>query len=141
LASGQILAINQNSALYSLFGTTFGIPNLAGRAAVSSSNGSPALGQIYGASSVNLTISQLPPHTHQLYASTTAVTQGNPSNALIGTFPAAEKTFTVAGAPANQPMSPNMIGATGSGAAVPTQSPSLGLTYCVATMGIFPSRP
>jgi microcystin-dependent protein len=150
-ANGQILSIASNTALFSLYGTnfggngttTFGLPNLIGRAPVSFGTG--PLGQpfasVYGNTSVTLTTAQLPTHTHQMSGSSRTGTEASPSGALLGTFAAAQDIYVGPGAPADAPMSPLAIGMTGSSQPVATQSPALALNWCVAVQGIYPSRP
>ncbi len=150
-ASGQLLAINQYAALYSLYGTSFGgngttnfgLPNLAGRAPVGP--GTPPSGQPYatpyGQSTVTLTVGQLPAHTHALLGTSQPPTTNSPASALDATFTAGEKIFAGPGAPANTAMAATAIGPTGGNQPVPTQSPSLALSWCVAITGIFPTRP
>jgi microcystin-dependent protein len=145
-ANGQILNIAQYTALFALYGTTYGgdgvrtfaIPNLQGRAPVGVSSQWP-IGAVFGAPNVTLTIGNLPPHRPQLYGSSTAGGVGSPSGALLGTLPG--KDYAAAGSPADQPMSTSAIGSIGNGQPVSTQSPSLAMTWCVAIQGIFPSRP
>jgi microcystin-dependent protein len=147
-ANGQTMNINANPALFALYGTTyggdgrttFGIPNLQGRAAVGANTQQP-LGALFGNSTVTLSIANLPPHRPQLYASSTAGSVASPDGGLLGTFPAADKIYAPSGSPADKAMSPNAIGSLGGGVPISTQSPSLSLTWCVATQGIFPTRP
>jgi microcystin-dependent protein len=145
-ANGQILNIQQYTALFALYGTTyggngvqtFGIPNLQGRAPVSASAQWP-IGAVFGAPSVTLLTANLPPHTHQLFGSSAGGGTGSPAGALLGTLPGND--YAQAGSPADKPMSVTAIGVTGNGQPVATQSPSLSMTWCVAIQGIFPSRP
>ncbi|HVX57436.1 MAG TPA: tail fiber protein [Candidatus Saccharimonadales bacterium] len=151
-ASGQLLLIQSNPALFSLLGTnfggdgvrTFGLPNLSGRAPygqLANGQGQP-FGAIYGSSQVTLTVANLPSHTHQLYGSSAAEGQSTPAGALLPTFPnASQKFYTSSGAPADKPMAGNAIGFTGSNVPVTTQSPALSMNWCIATTGIYPSRP
>jgi microcystin-dependent protein len=77
-ASGQILQIAQYAPLYTLYGTlyggdgrtTFGLPNLNGRAPYGSGTGGQPLGAVYGNSTVTLTINNLPAHTHAFNGTT-----------------------------------------------------------------------
>jgi microcystin-dependent protein len=145
-ANGQILNISQFSALFALYGTTyggdgvrtFGIPNLQGRAPVGVSAQEP-IGAVFGNSTVTLTTANLPPHRPQLYGSSSAGGVGSPSGALLGVLPG--KDYAPTGSPADLAMSPNAIGLVGNGVPVSTQSPSLSMTWCVAIQGIFPTRP
>jgi microcystin-dependent protein len=151
-ANGAILSISQNTALFSLYGTnfggngvsTFGLPNLSGSAPYGQQGGPFNSGQpfaaVYGQTSVTLTTSNLPAHTHQLMASTVGPDAESPSNAILGTFPTGQNIYANPGSPANVPMASNAIGFTGNNLPVSTQSPALSLNWCVATTGIYPSR-
>src|SRR5689334_25443631 len=90
--NGQLLPINQNQALFSLLGTTYGgngqttfaLPNLQGRAPIHTGAGH-VLGESAGEISHTLNISEMPAHVHQAQASTTAPTTPIPTgNALAG---------------------------------------------------------
>lgn len=149
-ASGQILAISSNTALFALYGTIYGgngstnfqLPNLNGRAPYGSGTGGQPIGASYGSSQVTLTVANLPAHTHSLNATSAAPSVDNPSGALLGTFPnAPQKIYAPGGSPANVPMAASAIGITGGNQPVSTQSPALSMMWCVATTGIFPSRP
>ncbi|HVX57437.1 MAG TPA: tail fiber protein [Candidatus Saccharimonadales bacterium] len=151
-ASGQTLPINQYTPLFALIGTTYGgngsstfnLPNLSGRAPYGQFNngqGQP-IGTIYGSTQVTLTVSNLPSHTHQLYGSSAAEGQATPAGALLPTFPnATQKFYTSPGAPNDKPMAVNAVGFTGGNLPVSIQSPALSMNWCIATQGIFPSRP
>lgn len=150
-ASGQILSIAQNTALFSLYGTNFGgngqtnfgLPNLTGRAPVGFGSVPPGqpFAASYGASSVTLTVGQLPAHTHQLMGSSQGPVNNSPAGGLLPTFPPGQQIYTASGAPADTPMALNAIGITGSNQPVQTQSPALAMNWCVAIVGIYPSRP
>lgn len=150
-ASGQLLSIAQNTALYSLYGTNFGgngttnfgLPNLTGRAPTGWGTTPPGqpFAAVYGSSSVTLTVQQLPAHTHQLYATSGANTTNTAAGALLPTFPAGQHIYSASGAPADTPMSQTAIGITGANQPVQTQSPVLAMNWCVAIVGIYPSRP
>src|SRR5256885_6604590 len=83
--NGQLLPINQNQALFSILGTTyggdgrvdFGLPNLKGRTPVHFGNG-VALGEMSGATAVTLTSAQMAPHAHTAVGSTTTADQSSP---------------------------------------------------------------
>ena len=151
-AAGQTLPINQYTPLFALIGTTYGgngstnfnLPNLSGRAAYGQLNngqGQP-IGAVYGTSQVTLTVANLPAHTHQLFATSAAPGGPSPANALLPTEPNANTKFYASpGSSANVAMAPTAIGMTGSNIPVVTQSPALSMNWCIATQGIFPSRP
>ncbi len=140
--NGQLLPINQNQALFSILGTTyggdgrvnFGLPNLQGRTPVHVGNGF-TLGQNGGEQSHTLTLSEMPQHTHPAFASSAAADQGSPTNNLWA--PGNEATFDAA---PNTPMNPATTTAVGGGQPHPNQSPYLVLNICIALQGIFPSR-
>jgi microcystin-dependent protein len=148
-ASGQILPIQQYSALFSLYGTSFGgngtttfaLPNLNGRTPYGWGPPGQAFGAVYGVSAVTLTVGNLPSHTHQYFASTAAPTVNTVANGYSATFNAGDKVYAPAGSPANAPMSQTSIGFTGSNIPVNVQSPALAMNWCVATSGVYPSRP
>lgn len=155
-ANGAILSISSNAALFALLGTTyggngtstFGLPNLQSRAPYGSGQGAGLpnypLGALFGVSTVTLQVQNLPPHTHQLFGTSGLSTAGSnsPAGALLPSYPSAgDKFYSATGAPNDRPMAGNAVGLTGSGIPVNTQSPGLALTWCIATTGIFPSRP
>lgn len=148
--NGQILSIAQNTALFSILGTTYGgngqttfaLPDLRGRVPVSAGVGpglSPyTLGQMSGSEQVSLIANQLPAHTHTLMGTSNPGTTDNPGN---GTLAAGSGVGVYAqGSPANQPLAAGSVGATGGNQPVPTLPPSLTVNYIIALQGIFPSR-
>jgi len=155
-ANGAILSISANAALFALLGTTyggngtstFGLPNLQSRAPYGSGQGpglpNYPLGALFGTPTVTLLTQNLPPHTHQLFGTSGLNSAGSnsPAGALLPSYAAAgDKFYSATGAPNDRPMAANAIGLTGSGIPINTQSPGLALTWCIATSGIFPSRP
>jgi microcystin-dependent protein len=142
-ARGQLVPVMQNQALFSLLGisfggdgrTTFGLPDLSGRFPIGVGNGAglPAitLGQKAGAASVTLTPNNLPPHTHP-YATTT-VAAANVTTEVGGSTNVIQSITSTAGT--------GNTGATGSGTPVNILPPFVGVKYCIATQGIYPSRP
>ena len=148
-ANGQLLAVAQNAALFSLLGTTyggdgrttFGLPDLRGRVAIHTGQG-PGLsnrnqGSKSGAEKHTLTVSEMPQHIHGLRGSNNAATAKIPS----GNVPA--KTRRNAYAPGSGPLSP--MASTSLGPAGNTQphnnmQPFLTIRFCVALQGIYPSR-
>jgi microcystin-dependent protein len=143
LCNGQLLPINQNQALFSLLGTTyggdgrttFGLPNLQGRVPVHVGDGI-ALGAIGGEQTHTLNISEMPAHTHAPVGSTTFP----PTAATIaGNLWSANSADPFAEAP-NAAMNSNCISAVGNSQAHENMSPYLTLNFCIALQGIFPSR-
>jgi microcystin-dependent protein len=157
LCEGQLLSIAQNTALFSLLGTTFGgngqttfaLPDLRGRVPLhpGQGRGLPAyqLGQVGGAASVTLTTANLPQHNHPFAptvsnasADQTDPTSGIPAVANTGSRGSSTPAYTrnaSTGAGAQQ-----TTGTTGSGTPVNTEPPYLGLNFIIALEGIFPSR-
>jgi microcystin-dependent protein len=149
---GQLISISQNSALFSLLGTTYGgngtvtfaLPDLRGRSMVHTGQGPglPAvqIGEAGGVAQLTLTAANLPPHNHTLAAN------GGPANSdtPVNAYPAVaqggtEEWSTTPGN--NQFMSAGMVGSTGGGVPVSTRSPYLGILHIIALQGVFPSRP
>lgn len=157
VCQGQLMAIAQNQALFSLLGTTYGgdgrntfaLPDLRGRAILGVGAG-PGLqpyswGQQGGTESTSLTANQMPSHGHTVSAGLKAST-GPDNNSPSNAFPAATEDGTGAystGAP-NATMSPGMItGTTASaGGSQPHENrqPVQVLNYCIAISGLYPSR-
>jgi microcystin-dependent protein len=166
--NGQLLPISQNTALFSLLGTTYGgdgittfaLPDLRSRVPVDAGQGTGlsnyVLGQSGGAETVTLTTGELPPHTHPITLNNLAATEhvknatGN-SQTPVGNVPAIEAagvTATYSSAAPDATMAAGAIsvtgaataGVTGSGLPAPTLPPFLTLNYIIALQGIFPSR-
>ena len=148
---GQILSIAQNTALFSILGstyggngtTTFALPNLSGRVPVGVGQGAGLtnrqLGEMSGTETVTLTTAQMPAHSHTVNAVTADGNQNLPTNS----FPANTKTLdkeysTVA---PNTTMNPTMIGVSGGSQPFGVMQPSLGMNYIICVNGIYPSRP
>ena len=145
--NGQFLPINQNQALFSLFGTmyggngqtTFALPDLRGRAPVHVGGGSFTVqGQVAGEASHTLTISELPTHIHSLNATSAAASQITPGGGLLGTTAATDPIY---GNPSSLvAMDPTSISNIGGSQPHENRQPYLVLNFIVALQGIFPSR-
>ena len=147
---GQLLAISQNDALFSLFGTTyggdgrttFGLPEARGRVTLHEGTGpgltNRKLGQKGGVENVTVNTNQLPVHTHTLQASTNIADQINPSNAVTGE---AKQIQIYLEDPPSVGMSTAAITSIGGGGSHTNIQPFLGINCIVALFGIFPSRP
>ncbi len=141
MAAGQQLPINQNQALYSLLGTTYGgngqttfaLPDLRGRAPMHVGKGH-TLGERSGAPTVTLAMSELPTHSHALNAVNSTPSANDPSNALLGAAP-------IYASPANlAAMSPGSITVTGGSEPHENMQPFLTLNFCIALQGSFPAQ-
>lgn len=138
--NGQLLPINQNQALFSLFGTTYGgngqttfaLPDLRGRTAIHF-DGSFIQGQVGGEQAHTLSLAELTAHTHFVNASTGAATQGLTTNNFWSA------TGAYAASP-NNTMSPAAITPVGGSQAHNNMQPYLVINFIVALIGIFPSR-
>ncbi|MFZ0844913.1 MAG: tail fiber protein [Pseudolabrys sp.] len=150
--SGTLISIQQNTALFSLLGTTyggngqttFGLPDLRSRTPVHSpsSGGNVVLGEMAGMESVTVSMSQMPLHTHAFMVTNT---QGDKSTDVANTFAMAvhgsgNTPVNAYGGPANTPLASATI--TNAGGSTPHNNlqPFLGLNFCVAMTGIYPSR-
>jgi microcystin-dependent protein len=150
-AAGQLLAIASNTALFSLYGTTFGgdgkttfaLPDLRGRIPIQVGQGPglPAyvLGQASGTATPTLTLSQLPTHNHTMMGTTSAASLNSPANNIFGVF-ASGGIYDTNG-PTNQTMNTSAIASTGGNQPFNNRMPYITLRYCIATQGLFPQRP
>jgi microcystin-dependent protein len=148
---GQLLPISQNTALFSLLGTTFGgngtstfaLPNLQASVPVHAGQGtglSPyTLGQAGGVPSVTLTVGELPAHTHTVGCQTGGGVNG-PANAVWGNGARGKPpAYSTTGSPSDD-LSGSALSSAGSGQAHNNISPYLTLLFCIALQGVFPSR-
>lgn len=139
--NGQLLPINQNQALFSLLGTTYGgngqtnfaLPNLQGRVPMHVGGGHN-LGQQGGESNHTLSVAELPTHTHAALASGNTASVGSPAGAFWAT------TSSAAYGPSpGAAMAANAILDTGGGQAHENRAPFLVLNWIIALQGVFPS--
>lgn len=141
LCNGQLLPINQNQALFSLLGTTFGgdgrvnfgLPDLRGRTPIHVGSGH-TLGERAGEQSHTLSIAELPSHTHVMQATNNVGAQA-PAGTVFAktganTFGAASNLTAMA--------VPSVVNVGGSQPHLNMQ-PFLTLSFCIALQGIFPS--
>ena len=145
LCNGQLLPINQNQALFSLLGTTyggdgrvnFGLPDLRARVPIHMGAGH-TLGERGGEQAHTLSISEIPTHTHTVRATTAVSTTNTPaSNVLLGQSTGASLYATAANL---QAMDPSEIANVGGSQAHLNMQPFLTLSFCIALQGIFPSQ-
>jgi microcystin-dependent protein len=149
MCNGQFLLINQNQALFSLLGTTYGgngqttfaLPNLQGRAPNHFGN-AHVLGEQGGQVVNTLTMSQMPQHVHLLSNNVAVVdaninaTQGAPT----GNFWANNGKLHYSTSPGNAVMHPSAVTNVGGSQPHNNMQPYLVLNFCIALIGIFPSR-
>lgn len=156
LCDGQLLAIAQNTALFSILGTTyggdgrttFGLPELRGRVAMHEGTGpglsNRALGQRGGAQTATLNVGNMPSHNHsvRLQAETAAGSTANPTNALLAVSTNQDRIYAPADPAAEIPMHPDSIAQNnmGGGQAFSIEQPYTVVNYIIALQGTFPSR-
>lgn len=147
LCNGALLGITQYSALFSLLGTqyggngttNFGLPNLQGRVPIHrSQDGTYAQGQIAGEEQVSLSQATMAMHTHALLGTATTGNVRVASGALAASSVATDYYYS----PPTSPVQLNQasINPVGGGQAHPNLQPFQAISYCIALVGIFPSR-
>ena len=147
--NGQLLPINQNQALFSLLGTTYGgngqtnfaLPNLRGRASIHEGSGF-TLGQAGGQSAHTVTMSEMPTHTH--FQNNNMCIGGNNINATLGdptnNYWANNGKAQYATNTLDQVMHPSAVTNVGGSQPHNNMQPYLVLNFCIALQGIFPSQ-
>lgn len=147
LANGQLLPINQNQALFSLLGTTFGgdgrvnfaLPDLRGRTPIHVGSGH-TLGERGGEQAHTLSIAELPTHTHTANGTSAIADQPTPGGNLLAVVDVSAFTTNLYGSAANLvAMAPQTVANTGGSQAHLNMQPFLTLSFCIALQGIFPS--
>ncbi|HKZ83160.1 MAG TPA: tail fiber protein [Anaerolineae bacterium] len=141
LCNGQLLPINQNQALFSLLGTTYGgdgrvnfaLPDLRARTPIHVGSGH-TLGERGGEQAHTLSIAELPTHTHSAQASSNVGDAVNPTNAVLASASNVYRT-----ADNLTPLNPASVTNTGGSQAHLNMQPFLTLNFCIALQGIFPS--
>lgn len=139
--AGQTLNISTNQALYSILGNVYGgdgratfmLPDLRGRAPLGTTSGY-AQGQAGGEENHRLTAPELPPHTHEVKATSAAATKPG----IDGNFWAATTSYA---ASTDSTMAGPAIATAGADQPHPNMQPYIALNYCIAINGIYPSRP
>jgi microcystin-dependent protein len=149
ICDGSILSISQNTALFSLLGTTFGgdgvstfaLPDLRGRRAIGMGQGpglqNYILGQNGGEETVTLTVGQLPAHSHTFLASSAP---GNSLKPAGNYWASASQVNLYSTGFSHVAMAPQAIGLTGGGQPHDNRPPYLVMNYIIATSGIYPSQ-
>ena len=156
--NGQLLSIAQNTALFSILGTTYGgdgrttfaLPNLNGRVPVgtgqSTAGSNYTLGEMAGQENVTLTQTQIPQHTHSLQANAGV----GSVNTAANNFPAGGQVQIERGSPViptnsfatsgGTQMNPQAIGVAGGSQPHSNMQPFLAMNYIICMMGIYPPR-
>lgn len=148
LCDGQLLAVSQNDALFSLLGTiyggdgrtTFGLPELRGRIPIHAGSGpglsQRRLGAKSGTEKETLTVNQLPAHTHQFQSSHGSATTRDP----IGNAPAGATADVYVDNFSEFPLSNSEISSIGGSQPHANLMPFLCVHFIIALFGIYPSR-
>lgn len=140
--NGQVMAINQNQALFALVGTTYGgdgiqtfaLPNLQGRAPMHVGGGY-VLGELSGEVSHTLLATEMPVHTHQALGVSTVAASPSPSNAAWAD--SASNPYSPSG---NASMAPDCVANQGGSQPHNNMPPYLVINFVIALQGIFPSQ-
>lgn len=152
--NGQLLPINQNSALFSLLGTiyggdgetSFGLPELRGRFPMHYGSGpgltTRPIGQKDGSQTETLTANQIPAHTHTgtVKASTSVGNSASPATAIPSVSNDGESNYTTAGSDTTMATGSLTVDSTGGDQAHNNLPPYLALNFCIALIGVFPSQ-
>jgi len=147
MCNGQLLPINQNQALFSLLGTTYGgdgrvnfaLPNLQGNVPIHTGQGFN-LGNKGGEQAHTLSTAELPTHVHLAQGNNTPAAQADPTNAFFAQAPAALGTVYNTNNSSLVAMNPAAVANAGGSQAHTNMQPFLVLTFCIALQGIFPSQ-
>jgi microcystin-dependent protein len=155
--AGQLLPISQNTALFSLLGTTYGgdgkstfqLPNMQSNTPLGSGQGPGLstyyLGQTGGSSTVSLLVSEMPNHNHSFNATSNLGDRASASNTQLAQAHNGSKTvfndanYLTTGA-TNVNMGQMSMSPSGSGFPHDNRQPYLGLNFCIALQGVFPPR-
>jgi microcystin-dependent protein len=152
LCSGQLMAISQNTALFSILGTTYGgngtttfaLPNLQGQVPAHMGNGF-VLGQAFGEVNHTLTIPELPAHSHAIM-SDIVEPGGTTEHAAMPSISAAigpsnpDGLYNTSVGNGSVTLAGSVLSSVGGSQPHPNMQPYLVLSFCVALAGIFPSR-
>jgi microcystin-dependent protein len=148
---GQLLPLSQNTALFSLLGTTYGgdgksnfaLPDMQGNAPMHPGQGPGLslhdLGETGGSQFVTLLESEIPTHSHNLMAQGAPADTNVPANDSIARVVGATPYLPPAGAPLVS-MAPNALAPAGGGLPHNNMMPFLTLNFCIALQGVFPPR-
>jgi microcystin-dependent protein len=153
--NGQLMSISQNTALFSLLGTTYGgdgksnfaLPNLQGSAPMHPGQGPGLslhdLGETGGSDTVTLLQSEMPNHAHNINCvdgPRVGGQTGQPSNAILVKTGGTPASAFASGATQNQTMAPSMVAVAGGDQPHNNLMPYLTLNFCIALQGVYPPR-
>ena len=158
--AGQLMPLSQNTALFSLLGTTYGgdgrstfaLPNLQGSAPLGQGQGpgltDRILGETGGEPNVTLITTEMPAHTHVMNAGDVLATTADPTNSVYmkGNFDDGNghtggvQLYNNTGPTGNALLNPISVGVAGSSFPHNNMMPYLALNFCIALQGVFPPR-
>ncbi len=151
LCQGQVLAISQNTALFSILGTafggdgirTFGLPNLQGNAPMGTGNG-PGLtprviGELGGSPTVALNQLEIPAHSHLVNVLESNATTNQPQGNVLATTSTNIAPYVTPDSNMT-PLNPQTIATAGQSVPHNNMQPYLGMTFIIALQGIYPTR-
>lgn len=152
LCNGQLMPISQNTALFSLLGTTYGgdgrtnfaLPNLQGSTPMQPGQGQGlslrGLGEQGGEQSVTLLQTEMPSHTHSAQANNGSGNSNSPAGEVWATSPFQRGQQALYGTPGNVQMNQFATSILGGNAPHNNMMPYLTLTFIIALQGVFPAR-
>lgn len=151
--NGDLLAIAEYDALYTLLGTTYGgdgqvtfaVPDLRGRLPLHQGQGrslsNRVLGEASGTEDVTLISMQIPAHSHVMIATQGAATASQPAQTLVlGALASGTQYLSAITGLTPSPLQPQAVMAQGGGQPHDNTMPTLTVSYCIATEGIYPSQ-
>jgi len=151
--SGQLLSIAQNTALFSILGTTYGgngqtnfaLPDFRSRTALGTGQGpgltNISLGEVAGTESANILVTNMPAHNHTVNANSGGGTTASPGgNFLAAGQDATGNPIPTYAASGTGGVNLNGVGIAGGSQPLPIRNPYLGMNYIICLEGIFPSR-
>ena len=146
--NGQILPLSQNTALFSLLGTTYGgdgkstfaLPNLQGLTVLGADSDQFWLGQQGGAETVSLLASEIPSHSHQLSVAARPGSSASPSGSTFAMPRVGRTPESAYGTGPSVPLAANAIAPAGGSQPHNNMQPYLVLNYIIALQGVYPPR-
>jgi microcystin-dependent protein len=148
LCNGQLLSINQNQAIFSLLGTTYGgngitnfaLPDLRGRSPAHAGD-DLVLGEVIGTETHTLTANELPAHAHTFQGSGDLANNSSPVGAVLATKGRGGRDiYAPAGTTPVTPLEAHSLGSAGGSQPHENMQPFTTLNFIIALQGIFPSR-
>jgi len=147
LCNGQLMAIQQYQALFSILGTTYGgdgirtfqLPNLQGCVPMHRSN-TYTQGTYIGEENHTLTLAELPGHNHTVTAMSTPATVALETNNLLAAASGGQNLYVAPATTGGIALAPLTVSIVGGSQPHPNQQPYVVLNACIALQGVFPSR-